>query len=81
MAGEIPVGKTGRITEGKRFVGRFVRVEDDGDGNYLVITSPKRNFEHGELDDDVWDDWVQNENESSLDEYFVALGYVVEWLD
>jgi hypothetical protein len=79
VAGQIPIGKTGRIIEGRRYVGRFLRVEDDGHGNFIVITSTKRNFEHGESEDEVWDDWVMNENESSLDEYFAELGYVVEW--
>lgn len=81
MAGQIPIGKTGRIIEGRRYVGRFLRVEDDGHGNFIVITSTKRTFEHGELEDEVWDDWVRNENEASLNEYFAELGYVVEWLE
>ena len=58
MTDRIPIGKTGRITEGRRHVGRFLRVEDDGHGNFLVITSTQRDFEHGAFDHETWDDWV-----------------------
>ena len=56
-------------------------MEDDGHGNFLVITSTQRDFEHGDFDHETWDHWVMNESESSLHEYFAELGYVVEWLD
>ena len=62
-------------------MGRFLRVEDDGRGNFIVVTSTQRDFEHGDFDHETWDDWVMNESESSLHEYSAELGYVVEWLD
>jgi hypothetical protein len=55
-----------------------VRVEDEeGSVGYPIITSPKRHFVHGEVHDEVWDNWV--ENEAVLRTYFD--GWVVEWLD
>jgi hypothetical protein len=59
-----------------------VRVEEEGAGAYLIINSPKRDFVHGEIRNEVWDDWVENEDD--LRDYFGSAhgrGWVVEWLD
>jgi hypothetical protein len=56
-----------------------VRVEPYGGGSFIVITSPKRHFVHGEIQDQVYDDWVQDE--SWLQDYFELHEWVVEWLD
>ena len=81
VAGQILIGKTGRITEGSRYVGRYLRVEPSSgrDVGFLIITSTQRDFVCREAEDEMWDDWVLDE--PSLHQYFAETGYVVEWLD
>ena len=73
---EIPINRTGRIVHGDE-VGRFVRVEPDELGHFLIITSPNRDVVHG--DEGVYDGWV--EDEPSLNQYFAEAGWIVEWLE
>ena len=82
MAARVPIGKTGRIIEGKNDVGWFVRVEaasSGGDVGFFILTSTNRDFICREPDDAVYDGWVIDE--PSLRQYFTQAGYVVEWLD
>jgi len=73
----IRVGATGRIVSGDD-QGQFVRVEEDPSG-FIVITSPKREFKHGEIDEGVFDNWVASR--ADLAWLWDHRGWVVEWLD
>jgi hypothetical protein len=70
----IPTGRKGRIVRGEH-EGWYLTVEDDASntGGYLILTSPKEDFEQG------FDSWV--ENKETLEKYFQESNWKIEWLD